>query len=455
MNYQEFINSKLDIGGGDEVPFSFRTGMEMDFQEYIIGRQLQRGRSATFADCGLGKTLIELAWLTNCVRHTNKPGLLICPLAVSYQMVKESEKFGISAKRSKTGLVTGCDIVITNYESLHAFDPNDYCAVSLDESSILKSFDGAMRCAITEFMKKVRYRLLATATAAPNDYTELGTSSEALGQLGHIDMLNRFFTNNRNNTAMRRMYGESPEWRLKGHAEIHFWRWVTSWAIACRKPSDIGFDDGRFILPDLHEDDVLVKARTRPDGCLFDIPAATLPAQREERKRTITERCEKVAELVDDGDFALVWCNLNAEGDLLEKLIPDSIQVSGKDSDDSKEEKLNAFSNGEARVLVSKPKIGAWGLNFQHCNHVVTFPNHSYEQYYQSVRRCWRFGQKREVYVDVVMTEGDRRVMQNMKRKAYAAEQMFASLVSEMNNSESILKAIPKRMKTEVPSWLI
>ena len=451
--YYNFINSKMNTSRGEEIPFSVDHEKLFDFQREIISRQLRMGRSAIFADCGLGKTLMELVWASNVVRHTNRPVLLIAPLAVSYQMTTEAEKFSIDVSRSKTGVVDG-DIIVTNYESLHLFDPANYDGVILDESSILKSFDGTRRKQITEFMKKIKYRLLATATAAPNDYTELGTSSEALGELGFIDMLNHFFINDRNNSSTRRFFGESQKWRFKGYAELPFWRWVTSWSTACRQPSDLGFDDGPFKLPELIQRNNIVQSRVKPDGMLFDMVATTLPDQRAERRRTINERCEKVAELVDHKDYALVWCHLNDEGNILERLIPDSIQVSGKDGDDAKEQKLAAFANGEDRVLVSKPKIGAWGLNFQHCNHVTFFPSHSYEQYYQSIRRCWRFGQKRPVTVDIVMTPGDERVMMNMQRKADAAVEMFSNLVAEMNNQNTIEAKHSKQMKAEVPSWI-
>ncbi len=303
-------------------------------------------------------------------------------------------------------------------------------------------------------MRKVKYRLLTTATAAPNDYTELGTSSEALGYLGSMDMLNRFFYNDRGNSATKRMYGEAPEWRLKGHAENPFWRWVTSWARACRKPSDIGFDDKRFILPKLIEVENMVIPQTLPDGMLFSVPAGNLFEQRDEKKRTIRERCERAAQIASDGESSIVWCQLNDEGDFLEEIIDDCVQISGSDSDEKKEEKFLSFINGESRTLITKPKIGAWGLNFQHCNHVVYFPSHSFEQYYQSVRRCWRFGQKRNVTVNLVMTEGEKLIMENLKKKAIAAQDMFSNLVTEMNNSLSVNNAKIFNKQVEVPKWL-
>jgi hypothetical protein len=401
----------------------------------------------------MGKSLMLMSWAENVVRETNKPVLVVTPLAVTAQIIREAEKFGIEAHRSNDGKPTG-DITVTNYEKLDKFDWKDYSGVVCDESSRIKCADAATRQLVTAFTRKVPYRLLCTATAAPNDYIELGTSSEALGYLGFMDMLNRFFKNDNNNSGMRRMYGEMPKWRFRGHSELPFWRWVCSWARALRKPSDLGFSDDGFVLPPLHENEHLVMATNKRDGFLFEIPARDLREQREERKRTIIERCEKVASLVDHDRPAFVLCHLNDEGDLMEKLIPDAVQVSGSDSDEVKEERLLGFADGKIRVLITKPKIGAHGLNFQHCNHITFFPSHSYEQYYQGVRRCWRFGQKRPVTVDIVLTEGERKVMLNLQRKAADADRMFDNLVAEMNNAEGINHINKIINSMEVPSWL-
>ena len=387
-------------------------------------------------------------------RKTDKPVLYLTPLAVASQTVREADKFGIEAVHSKEGSSAG-HIIVSNYERLHYFTASDFSGVVCDESSILKSFAGQRRGEITQFMRKVPYRLLQTATAAPNDYIELGTSSEALGYMGHMDMLNRFFKNDLNNSATGRIGGEVIKWRLKGHAELPFWRWVCSWARAIRRPSDLGFDDSAFMLPPLNEVEHLVEAQSLADGMLFAMPAVGLKEQREERRRTVEERCAMVAELVNKtGQPALVWCHLNDEGDALEAAIPDAVQVSGSDSDERKEERLEAFAEGRARVLITKPKIGAWGLNFQHCNHVTFFPSHSFEQYYQAVRRCWRFGQKRPVRVDIVTTEGERGVMRNLQRKAEQADEMFSRLVTEMNQALAIERADNMTKKMEMPSWL-
>lgn len=454
MNYTEFIEKKSQ--DGNEFGFSpvWMPDFLFDFQRSLIEWSLRKGRSAIFADCGLGKTPMQLVWAENVVRKTNGRVLILTPLAVSHQTIKEAEKFKIEARRSLDGK-TSCGITVANYERLDKCNPADFVGVVCDESSILKSFNGATRGAVTEFMRKMPYRLLATATAAPNDYIELGTSSEALGELGQMDMLNRFFKNDANNSAQGRKYGEVIKWRLKGHAEIPFWRWVCSWARAIRKPSDIGFDDGKFILPPLIEREHVVESDTVPEGFLFKMKAVGLKEQRDERRRTIKERCNFVGEIVSGKKSqSIIWCHLNNEGDLLEQIISDAEQVSGDDPDEDKEEKFLAFAEGKIRVLVTKPKIGALGLNFQRCSHVTFFPSHSFEQYYQGVRRCWRFGQKSEVRVDIVSTEGERGVMDNLKKKSLAADKMFTNLVYHMNNAMKIDRSQFGSIKQEIPKWL-
>lgn len=453
-DYAAFLETKAQRG----AEYGFRPlwlpDFLFDFQKSLVEWAIRKGRSATFADCGLGKTPMQLVWAENVVRHTNRPVLILTPLAVAAQTVREAAKFGIEARRS-AGEVTGAHILVTNYEKLHLFRPDDFGGVVCDESSAIKAFDGKRRAEVTEFLRTVPYRLLCTATAAPNDYIELGTSSEALGEMGQMDMLGRFFKNDQGNCARGRQWGGVAEWRFKGHAEEPFWRWVCSWARAIRKPSDFGFDDGNFILPPLIEREHTVEARTLADGMLFSLPAAGLQEEREERRRTLQERCEMVADLVHGtGQPAVVWCHLNAEGDLLEKMIHEGRQVSGASTDEEKEEVYEAFGSGQLRVVVIKPKIGAWGLNWQHCAHVVTFASHSYEQYYQAVRRCWRFGQKRPVVVDLVSTEGERGIKENMRRKSEAADRMFSALVSHMNEAIRLDVGQKFEKKVEVPSWM-
>lgn len=463
MSYADFLHAKSQLGTMSGFDPVWLPDFLFDFQRSMVDWSLRKGRAAIFEDCGLGKTPQELVWAENVVRRTNGRVLILTPLAVSHQTIAEAQKFDIEAHRSFAGELHD-GINVTNYERLHYFSPDAFAGVVCDESSILKSFDGARRSEITEFMRKVEHRLLGTATAAPNDYIELGTSSEALGELGYTDMLGRFFKNDQN-TIKPMVYRHSgrdfaklddaAKWRFKGHAEKEFWRWVCSWARAIRRPSDLGFDDARFVLPELVEREHLVEADTKAPGMLFALPAVGLQEQREERRRTIKERCDQVAGLVaDTKQPALVWCHLNDEGDRLAETIPDAQQVSGQDSDEAKEEKFLAFASGQLRVLVTKPKIGAWGLNFQHCAHVTFFPSHSFEQYYQGVRRCWRFGQKRPVVVDVVTTEGERGVMENLQRKAKAADKMFSSLVYEMNEALTIRRSTDHTTPMQVPAWL-
>lgn len=451
--YQDFIGKKANTGADAGFEPTFLPPQLFDFQRAMVTYAVRKGRAALFEDCGMGKTVQFLTWAQNVIEHTNRSVLVLSPLAVAAQTVREAQKFGIDACRSIDGTLPG-KMIITNYERLSHFRPDDFAGVVCDESSILKSFDGARKSEITNFMRKVPYRLLATATAAPNDYIELGTSSEALGYMGYMDMLNSFFKNDLNNSATRRHYGEAPKWRFKGHSEIPFWRWVCSWARAIRKPSDLGFEDGAFVLPALIERSHLVAAESLADGMLFALPAATLPEQREEKRRTIPERCAKVAELVAHGNPALVWCQFNEEADTLERIIPGAKQVAGKHSDDEKEKRFLDFVDGTIRVLITKPKIGALGLNFQHCAHVVEFPSHSYEQRYQGIRRCWRFGQPQPVTVDTVYTEGEGRVMENVQRKAVAADRMFDNLVSEMANAEGVMRRAHSTQPIEVPIWL-
>lgn len=462
-DYAQFLANKAQEGTNVGFKPTFLPRSLMDFQATLVEWAVEIGKGALFEDCGLGKTLQQLVWAENVVRHTNRPVLVLTPLAVTHQTQREAIKFDIEAHLCPDGKPHP-GINITNYERLHLFDANDFAGVVCDESSILKSFDGTRRTQITEFMRKLPYRLLCTATAAPNEYTELGTSSEALGYLGYMDMLSRFFKNTQGNSIKPHVdrhnrrsvqLDDNAKWRFKGHAEVPFWKWVCSWARAVRKPSDLGFSDDRFTLPPLIEKQHLIDTRTLPAGKLFAMPAIGLIEQREERRRTIPERCEWAARLaVEEAGPAIVWCHLNPEGDLLEKLIPGAVQISGRDSDDDKERKFLAFLTGEARVLITKPKIGAWGLNFQHCARVITFPTHSFEEYYQEVRRCWRFGQTRPVQVDIISTEGEKDILANLQRKAVAADRMFAELTRHMAEAINIAHKSEFKHEEETPLWL-
>lgn len=476
-SYRDFLYMKSNQANRFGFEPSFVPDWLFDFQQYLVAWAVERGRAAIFADCGLGKTAMQLVWAQNVAKHTGKRVLICTPLAVAKQTEQEGARFGIEAIRSKEGKLDS-QIVVTNYERLHHFNPKDFAGVVCDESSILKSYAGQTRKQVTRFMSKMNYRLLCTATAAPNDYIELGTSSEALGELNHSEMLKRFFRQlddkgqkreQRKQDEAERLIEQDGEyfaklafrvaqtigqWRLKNHAVEHFWRWVASWARACRKPSDLGFDDRNFKLPELIERDHVFAPSSPPDGFLFNIPAFGMQGERDERRRTMQERCEFVANLVNHDRPAVVWAHMNEEADTLERMIPDAKQVAGRTPDDKKEELYEAFSDGNLRVLIIKPKIGAWGLNWQHCNHVVTFASHSYEQHYQSVRRCWRFGQQNPVTVDVVATEGESRVLANMRRKSEKADMMFRMLVQEMTRAERVERVNEYLQPIEVPAWL-
>jgi hypothetical protein len=460
-DYRTFLDGKSQYGAANGFEPEWMPDFLFPFQRELVTWAIRLGRGGIFADCGLGKTPMQLTWAENVRKHTGKPVLVVTPLAVAFQTEVEAAKFGIDAGISRDGKVAG-PITITNYEQLEKFDTDAFGGVVCDESSAIKAFDGTRRAIVTEFLRTQQYRLLATATAAPNDYVELGTSSEALGYLGHMDMLSRFFINQQRTAdtkgrwkghAAPRIW-QGQQWRFKGHAEDPFWRWVVSWARAVRKPSDLGYDDTGYDLPDLILRRHMVDAARPAEGRLFDVAASGLREEREETRRTLTERCEQAAAALADAKPGVAWCHLNDEGDLLTKLIDGAVQVSGSDTPEAKEEKLAAFSRGEIRVLVTKPKLGAWGLNWHHCHRMTYFPSHSYEQYYQAVRRSWRFGQTQPVEVDVITTPGGEDVFRNLDRKAKAADAMFDALTKHMRNALAIARDNDYPLPVQLPAWL-
>ena len=395
-------------------------------------------------------TPMQLVWSQNMAMKTNKPTLLATPIAVGMQTVKEADKFGLKATISRDGKPKG-DITITNYQQLHKFDPNEFGAVGFDESSCAKDADSKTKAEMEEFSRTIQYRSLWTATAAPNDYHELGTSSEILGDLGYHDMLTMFFKAEQkggHHGWIREKY------RFRQHAKQAFWKWVCSWSRACRKPSDLGFSDEGFELPPLTVRQEIVVRNSRQPGRLFDVPAVTLEEQREERRATINERCGRVADLISGRDCAVAWCHLNPEGDLLEKMIPRAAQISGRDDEESKERKLLGFSDGSIPYLIIKDSIGAWGMNWQHCNYTTMFPSHSYERTYQAMRRFWRYGQLRPVTCDFVSTEGESNVLENYHRKARQADEMFAAICREMNNALAVKSQELFPVQGTVASWM-
>ena len=425
-----------------------------DFQKYAAEYAIEKGRCAIFFDTGLGKTLLELVIAVNYAMHTNKPVLIITPLAVAFQFIREAEKFGIDdIEYSKLGAYTK-KIVVCNYERLAYFNPDDFDCVILDESSILKNFEGAIKTQVTAFMRKVKYRFVATATPSPNDYVELGTSSEALGEMGYMDMLKTFFANNENNI---RPHEIGSKWYLKPHARDNFFQWVSGWSISMRKPSDLGFDDTKHILPKLIENFHPVKNESNwvVNGqiMMFNIVAQTLSEVKTEQQMTTKQRCERAFELTHGKDFSVYWTNFNVEGKLIEEMDKSAVQIHGSMDLDKKEDILLNFSKGEISRLITKPRITAFGLNWQHCAHTVFFPTFSYEQYYQSIRRFWRFGQTREVTVDLVYSDGQKRVLDALLQKTEKAIELFDKLNTNLNGSFGTNKKTFEKQHT-IPSFL-
>lgn len=433
MNYQEFLNNKKHLIGNFGFDANYVPEIAFDFQKYVIEKAVLKGRCATYLDTGLGKTLIQLSIAQNIINHTNKKVLILTPLAVAFQFIIEAEKLGIDdIEYSKDGKHTK-KIVLCNYERLHYFNESDFVGVLLDESSILKNFDGAIKNHVTSFVKKIPYRFLATATPAPNDYIEFGTSSEALGYLPYMDMLTKFFANNENNVRPQDI---GTKWYLKPHAKTEFFSWLNQWSFFIKTPSDVGFYDERYKLPNLIENKVFVKNENNwvIDGqiMMFNGIAKTMSEVREEQKGTFKERCEKAVELAKD-KTSVYWCNFNDEGDLLDELDKDAVQLKGGMKLEKKEDILLNFANGNIKRIITKPKITSFGLNWQHCNHSVFFPTWSYEQYYQSIRRFWRFGQTKEVTIDLVLSDGQKRVIDTLLYKTNKAREFNKLIQTNIN----------------------
>jgi len=456
VNYQEFIESKrhTTINYGFE-PVWLPDDCLFDFQRFIVDKAIKKGRMGIFADTGLGKTRISLAIANNIVKKTNKRVLILTPLAVAFQFLKEAELMGIDdIEYSKEGKFTK-KIILCNYERLKYFNETDFECVILDESSILKNFNGQIKNHITAFIKKVPYRFLTTATPSPNDYIELGTSSEALGYMGYMDMLGKFFKNNQNSIdSNNRNIGE--KWYLKPHAERAFFEWVNTWSIMVKKPSDIGFSDDRYKLPKLITNIYFVKNQSKilPNGqtCLFVPQAKTMTEVRIEQRQTEENRAKKAVELAED-KTSVYWVNTNNESSLIKHLDNECTEILGSQSIEKKEEILKAFANGEIKRLVTKATITGMGLNWQHCNHCVFFPTWSYEQYYQAIRRFWRFGQKNDVTVDLVLSDGQSRVIKALQEKTDKAQKLYENLVKNVNSNYIDIKK-NENVEVKVPSFM-
>lgn len=455
MSYHEFLESKRQLVGQFGFDPVWMPDSAFDFQKAIIEKAVRQGRIGVFADTGLGKTLISLSFAKNVAMKTGGRVLILTPLAVAFQFIDEAERIGVEGVEHTRDGKTSAKITVCNYERLHLLNPCDFEGVILDESAILKNFKGGTKQKIIEFMRKIKYRLLATATPSPNDFIELGNSSEALGYMGYMDMLGTFFRNNQNNHDSRgRNIGD--KYYLMPHAEKSFFAWVNQWSIMVKRPSDIGFSDDRYNLPELITNEHIVRNESMwSDGgqsVMFAEVAKTFTEVRHEQKETVQERCEKAVEL-SAGKTSVYWCNLNDESSLLAELDPEAVEIRGSMTIDRKEDILVSFAKGEIPRIITKAMMTGSGLNWQHCNHTVYFPTWSYEQYYQAIRRFWRFGQTRPVTCDLVISEGQERVMEALHQKMHKAIELYENLVENANASYT-QQVRPFDQKVQLPSFL-
>jgi len=447
-DYDQFVASKIRR----HLPHGFEPGEItvplFDWQKHVVRWAVRQGRAALFEDCGLGKTLQQLEWANQIVNHTHKPVLILTPLAVAHQTAHEAERFGYEDVRvCETQHQVGfARIVITNYEKMEHFTPSDFSGVVLDESSILKNFTGKTRQRLTAAFAETPYRLCCTATPSPNDYTEFGQHADFLGVCSPAQMLCTFFINDTFNTG---------DWRLKKHAEHEFWRWVASWAACVSKPSDLGFSDDGYILPPLKMHNITVAVDEAADAGeeLFRHVTLSATTMHKEMRLTSRTRSEKVAELVNKSSAPwIVWCNTNDEADHLAELIPDAVEVRGSDSAKDKEHKLDAFTDGDVRVIITKPSIAGMGLNWQHCAHVAFVGlSYSFEDFYQALRRSYRFGQKQPVNAYIVQASTEGAILSVIEKKiaAHAAMQIAMKEAADyLKNSEAKTNRIT--MKTDI-----
>jgi len=457
MDYSNFLKSKIiDYKpSGFKVEIDDLNPMLFDWQKTLVRWSLFKGRSALFEDCGLGKTPQQLEWSLRIHEKSGENVLILAPLAVSLQTKREGDKFNISVNicRSQDDVKPG--INITNYEKLDNFDPSAFIGIVLDESSILKNFAGKFRNQIIESFLNTPYKLACTATPSPNDYTELGNTAEFLGIMTRPEMLSMFFINDA---------GDTGKWRLKGHVKENlFWEWLSSWAIMMRKPSDIGFDDNDFILPPLKIYEHVIPFNGYRET-LFVEPAATLNDRRRARMECLPDRVKIAADLANNnGSRWIAWCNLNIESTALKTSINDAVEVKGSDSPEYKELSLLGFASGEIKALVSKPRIAGFGMNFQECNNMAFVGlSDSYEQFYQALRRCWRFGQTKTVHAHIITGEREGNVIANIKRKESDMMAMFDGMVNHMSRLMAEELKEFKKTKTDyhpkiemrLPQWI-
>jgi superfamily II DNA or RNA helicase len=438
--YKNFLQSKelIDHDSGFDIDKSELNPMLFDFQKAIVKWSLRRGRSAVFADTGLGKTILQLDWANHVYKKMNKSILIFAPLTVSKQTRVEGHKFGskVNICRKQSDIIDG--INITNYEMLKHFKPDNLGGLVLDESGILKGLDGKFRRAITDFGETIPYRLCCTATPSPNDLVEIINHAEFLGIMKEKEIKALFFINRGQETGI-----QVQKWGLKRHAENDFWKWLASWSVALRKPSDLGsefeHEDKIFILPKLNtiqkvlpplKEDIL-------PGQLLEIESQTLKDRQISRRKTTKRRSKFCAGLVNNSNEQwIVWCDLNYESNMLKKMIPDSVEVKGADSQEHKEKSMFDFQNGKIRVLISKPSIFGFGLNLQNCHNMCFVGlSDSFEKLYQATRRCWRFGQKHEVNSYIITTKVEGAVVRNIQRKEREAKKLFDNVIRNMNLS--------------------
>lgn len=452
MDYREFINGKhvRNTPVGIDVRTEQLNGKLFDWQKHVVQWALKQGRAALFADCGLGKSFMQLEWANQLHLYGHaKRILLLCPIAVAEQTLAEAGKFGIESPIQITESQEDVDdgINVTNYEKLHKYDCRSFDAVVLDESSILKSFTGATKRALVDSFSGTRFKLACTATPAPNDLIELGNHSEFLGVMPREEMKARWFINDSGNTSI---------FRLKGHAKRDFWQWVSSWAKAASKPSDVGdYDDSLYVLPKLNLHEIVVEAET-PAGFLFH-PGTSVSATtiHQEKRASLDPKADRIAELVSDGELWVCWVDTDYEADALTKRIPDAVEVRGSHKESLKRERLKAFTNGEIRVMVTKPEIGGFGLNWQHCHNMTYMAGFSFERWYQAVRRLWRFWQQHEVNVYLMMSEIEESIKRTFDRKMQQHADIGAELCREIKEaSVSGPSRYEAEKAMEVPSWL-
>lgn len=457
MDYLEFLKTKSI--SAPSVGFTPKTLSNdlFDFQRDVVSWACRRGRAAIFAGTGLGKSFKELSWAHELYEAEKKPVLIFTPLAVAAQMEREAVKFGIDAIHVQK--TTQNPIQITNYQKIEHFDLSKYSGVVLDESSILKNHTGHFRTRLIEECNHIPYRLAATATPSPNDYMELGNHSQFCGIMSYTDMLSTFFVHDA---------AKTQDWRLKGHAETEFWKWMASWSVMYQSPEDLGYNGSKYVLPKLHQIQHTVGAEYKPNvdtGMLFPLEAQSMGDRLKARRATIEDRVNKAVEIVNEDTKSpwVIWCNLNDESAMIASKIDGAVEVKGSDKDDKKEKALADFADGNIRVLVTKPSICGFGMNWQHCNKTCFVGlNDSFEQIYQAIRRFWRFGQKNEVYAHFIASELEGAIVQNIKRKEEQADHMMRQMVAHMSDlsAANIKGAVRETMnyqpkeKMELPSWI-